>query len=59
MSKRGAFKQSEVSAVIKSAQKCGLSIARIEAGRDGKIALVVGTAESTAPAANQNGDIVL
>lgn len=59
MSKRGTFRQSEVSRAAKGVQRAGFQVARVEVDQDGKIVVVVGTVESISPTASQTGDIVL
>lgn len=58
MTKRGAFRQSEVSAAVKGAQKAGLQVARVEVDQEGKIVIITG-AEESSPAPTNSGGIVL
>jgi hypothetical protein len=41
------FKQTDLLRAIRTSQKAGLSIARVEIDRDGKIVVVVGEGKST------------
>ena len=56
------FKQSDVTKALRAARDAGLSLARVEIGRDGKIIMVPGKPEagdispSAAPDQNEFGD---
>jgi hypothetical protein len=49
------FKQTDLLRAIRTSQKAGLSIARVEIDRDGKIVVVVGESRQES-AGNDNGE---
>ena len=49
------FKQTDLLGAIRTSQKAGLSIARVEIDRDGKIVVVVGQSRQES-AGNDNGE---
>jgi hypothetical protein len=50
------FKQTDLLRAIRTSQKAGLSIARVEIDRDGKIVVVTGEAKSTDENRMTNGN---
>jgi hypothetical protein len=50
------FKQTDLLRAIRTSQKAGLSIARVEIDRDGKIVVVTGEAKSTDENGIANGN---
>jgi len=57
MSKRPlTFKETDLRRAIRTSQKAGLSIGRVEIDRDGKIVLVTGEAKSTDENRMTNGN---
>jgi hypothetical protein len=49
------FKQTDLLRAIRTSQEAGLSIARVEIDRDGKIVVVVGESRQESPG-NDNGE---
>ena len=47
-----AFKQSDITKAVRAVVAAGIEVARVEVDKAGKIIVVVGDAEQTAPASN-------
>jgi hypothetical protein len=54
VSRRAAFRQSDVSKAVRGAQAAGVEIARVEIGPDGRIILVTGKPVENLPAATED-----
>lgn len=54
MSKRAAFRQSDVSRAFRGARKAGIDVARVEIRPDGRITIIPGKPVETAPATTED-----